>query len=367
MDRIEDAGNPCLEEPSTGLGATAVPHENTAHAISSSCRAQRDDRSSTELRLVRFAEHSSNALWIASVARRTFEYLSPAALRIWGGRRQMESLMDWEAVVHPADRPLAIERRQRVTEGECQSFQYRLVDEQGTTRRQVRETSFPMPAAQGEEACIGGIVEDVSPDIQVYLVRSGGTGSTDLLEMLRPAARRLTCFSTYQALMNVAEVLSPGCVIIDMRDIRASPLFVPTLLEKRPPELQVVLIGPADTSTAQMLDALRAGAVDYLADPVSSGALERAVHLARLALPARQTGLRDGSQELSERLLLLSRREREVLLGLVGGGTNKTIARTLRLSPRTVEVHRAHLMERLNVRTLTDLLHFARDAGVRPG
>lgn len=65
----------------------------------------------------------------------------------------------------------------------------------------------------------------------------------------------------------------------------------------------------------------------------------------------------------SARFRQLSRREREVPEGLVAGGTNKSIARELGISPPTIEVHRAHLMERLNARSLSELLQMVHQAG----
>jgi FixJ family two-component response regulator len=62
----------------------------------------------------------------------------------------------------------------------------------------------------------------------------------------------------------------------------------------------------------------------------------------------------------------LSIREREVLEGLLAGGTNKSIGRALGLSPRTVEIHRAHVMEALGVRTLSEAVLMATRAGVQP-
>ncbi|WP_242098806.1 LuxR C-terminal-related transcriptional regulator, partial [Sphingomonas sp. CROZ-RG-20F-R02-07] len=62
----------------------------------------------------------------------------------------------------------------------------------------------------------------------------------------------------------------------------------------------------------------------------------------------------------------LTPREREVLVGLVEGGTNKSIAQKLGISPRTVELHRAQVMNRLNANTLTELLRIALAAGVGP-
>jgi PAS domain S-box-containing protein len=70
--------------------------------------------------------------------------------------------------------------------------------------------------------------------------------------------------------------------------------------------------------------------------------------------------------EAARRILLLNRRQREVLEGLVAGGTNKTIARALGISPRTVEAHRAGCMERMGVRTLPEAVRLAVLAGVLP-
>ncbi|MCJ2106409.1 LuxR C-terminal-related transcriptional regulator [Methylobacterium sp. E-041] len=62
----------------------------------------------------------------------------------------------------------------------------------------------------------------------------------------------------------------------------------------------------------------------------------------------------------------LTPRERQVLVGLVDGGTNKTIGQHLGISPRTVELHRAQVMNRLNAASLTDLLQTALAAGIVP-
>jgi FixJ family two-component response regulator len=66
------------------------------------------------------------------------------------------------------------------------------------------------------------------------------------------------------------------------------------------------------------------------------------------------------------RVARLTAREREVLVGLIEGGTNKSMAQKLGISPRTVELHRAHVMNRLNANSLTELLQVALAAGIAP-
>jgi PAS domain S-box-containing protein len=317
-----------------------------------------------EIRFRRFAEYSSNAIWIANVETGLIEYFSPAAFKIWAGHDGIEALSDWAETIHPDDRQRAVECRRMVANGDVQRFEYRIVDRDGTITRHVRETSFPIPGVQSEDDCIGGIVEDISPEVQIYLVqRSGGDGS-DLVHELRQSARRIKTFSCQEDLMNVADVLNPGCVVVDMRGADTALHPLPHVLKGRPADLQVIFVGSPETPASQVIDAMRAGAVDYILAPMPKGAIARAVQKACEALPSRLEAVGNDRHELSRRLANLPRREREVLVDLMSGGTNKSIARRLKLSPRTVEVHRAHLMDRLNVRTLTELLQLAHKAGM---
>lgn len=110
---------------------------------------------------------------------------------------------------------------------------------------------------------------------------------------------------------------------------------------------------------------MKAGAVDFLEAPCSPETLLLAVGTALAELHTKADRAR-GDDEARNRIAALSPREREVLEGLLAGGTNKTIARTLGLSPRTVEIHRARVMEALGVQTLPEAVIIATAAGVRP-
>ncbi len=107
---------------------------------------------------------------------------------------------------------------------------------------------------------------------------------------------------------------------------------------------------------------MKAGAVDFLAAPWTADVLLFSVKTALADI--RNAAERTRSLvESRDRIGTLTTRERAVLEGLLAGGTNKTIARTLGLSPRTVEIHRARVMEALGAHTLPEAVLIAAAAG----
>jgi FixJ family two-component response regulator len=107
---------------------------------------------------------------------------------------------------------------------------------------------------------------------------------------------------------------------------------------------------------------MKAGAVDYITvGDDASLRQELGSAMAECHGALRPTTRDDNA---GARVARLTPREREVLVGLVNGGTNKVIAQTLGISPRTVELHRAQVMNRLNASNLTELLQIALAAGV---
>ena len=83
-------------------------------------------------------------------------------------------------------------------------------------------------------------------------------------------------------------------------------------------------------------------------------------------ISARRAERDQATERVKALIAALPPREREVLDGLLAGGTNKTIARDLGLSPRTVEAHRARIMERLGAQSLPELVQIAVAAGLQP-
>jgi two-component system response regulator FixJ len=158
--------------------------------------------------------------------------------------------------------------------------------------------------------------------------------------------------------------LEGGCILLDLRMPGMSGLDVQQALAARGIDMPlIVLSGHADVSAA--VEAMKLGAVDFLEKPYEeqklAAAIARAAELAETS-EARSTR----KQAANAQLQRLSKREFEILQGLLSGMSNKAIARRLDLSPRTVEMHRARLMTKLRMETLTDVIRFAFDAGVEP-
>jgi two-component system response regulator FixJ len=117
----------------------------------------------------------------------------------------------------------------------------------------------------------------------------------------------------------------------------------------------IVITGQGDVQTA--VRAMKAGAVDFIEKPYDDEVLVKAIELA-LSMP-RQSDRDREAIEAVQRVAALSPREREVLDALVAGRPNKVIAYDLHISVRTVEVHRARMMERLGVRQLAEAIRLA--------
>ena len=153
-----------------------------------------------------------------------------------------------------------------------------------------------------------------------------------------------------------------GCVVLDSRALFPDGLTLPEALKEFPDDLPVIVIaGISDVALA--VASLKAGAFDFLEKPFSPTSLLLSVRAA-LSRPERQV-----RQHASPLLARLTVREHEVLERLVQGDSAKAIAKVLAISPRTAEVHRAHIMEKLSARNLADLVRIALGghADVTPG
>lgn len=152
-----------------------------------------------------------------------------------------------------------------------------------------------------------------------------------------------------------------GCVLTDLRMPGMSGLELQKELAAREIALPVVMLtAHGDVSSARQ--ALRERAIDFLQKPFREDELTAAIDAAFRQDLARLKTAAARSTEQS-RLATLTQREREVMALLATGASNIAVARSLSISPRTVEVHKARVMEKLGVRNLVELTRIADRAG----
>jgi two-component system response regulator FixJ len=180
--------------------------------------------------------------------------------------------------------------------------------------------------------------------------------------MLKTSGYHTETWSSGQAFLKEVKQAEHGCVLLDVRMPEIDGLEVQRTLAERGVTMPVVIMtGHGDISIA--IRAMKAGAVDFLEKPFEKAALIAAIEESFQRI-ANATDASARAADAETILGVLTPRERDVLEGLAKGLPNKTIAYDLGISPRTVEVHRANVMTKLDVRSLSDALRIAFAAGL---
>ena len=188
----------------------------------------------------------------------------------------------------------------------------------------------------------------------VHVVDDDEAVRSSLAFLLGAAGLQVAVHATAEAFLCAAEASSVGCVLTDVRMPGLGGLELQARLLARGWQVPVVVItGHGDVPTA--VQALKDGALDFLEKPFDDEQLLDAVQRALAAGRALRTS-QATTEAAARRLATLTPREREVLDGLVAGHASKQIAQDLGASPRTIEVHRLRVMEKLQVRNLPELV-----------
>ena len=191
----------------------------------------------------------------------------------------------------------------------------------------------------------------------VHLVDDDAAIRRSVSFMLKTSGFRVRIYETGVELLKDATKLEEGCILLDIRMPGMDGLEVQQKLQSAGAALPVIIMtGHGDVALA--VKAMKAGAVDFIEKP-----FEKTVLLAALEEGCRRITRKEATDERARdaaiRLQGLTMRERDVLDGLAQGLPNKTIAADLGISPRTVEIHRANLMSKLGVRSLSEALRIA--------
>jgi two-component system, LuxR family, response regulator FixJ len=197
----------------------------------------------------------------------------------------------------------------------------------------------------------------------VYIVDDDEAVRDSLLVLLESKAYAVRSFGSAPEFLAAAPSLPVGCLIADIRMPEMDGLELQQHLIDRSLQFPLIVItGHGDVPLA--VRAMKAGAIDFIEKPFALEAI-----LDSLEVSLRLTTLDEedpAKAAAAAKLALLSPRELQVAEGLLAGLPNKSIAYDLGISPRTVEIHRARVMDKMGARSLSELIRLALAAGVQP-
>jgi two-component system, LuxR family, response regulator FixJ len=197
----------------------------------------------------------------------------------------------------------------------------------------------------------------------VYIVGEDEAARDSLATLLTIAGFRTKSFASGHQFLRAVASLAPGCLVSDVLMPEMDGITLLKQLKILKPDFPVVLVtGHGDIKMA--VHAMRSGALDFVERPYDDETILAAVRRAQLQL-TKDYESDELAKIAAERLSSLSARELEVLERLAGGMPNKTIARDLGISPRTVEFHRSHLMAKMRAGGISQLVRLALLAGVK--
>jgi two-component system response regulator FixJ len=202
----------------------------------------------------------------------------------------------------------------------------------------------------------------VPGSLVVHVIDDDDAARDSLSFLLRTAEIEVCTHETAPAFLAAIKTLSLGCIITDVRMPEMTGIELLRRLRESGNDVPVIVItGHGDIPLA--VEAMKFGAADFFEKPYDGEALVAAVRdaLTRQEGAAQKKGQRS---VLDERLATLSKRERQVLEGLVAGKPNKVIAFDHNISPRTVEIYRANVMTKMQASSLSDLVRMALIAGI---
>lgn len=206
------------------------------------------------------------------------------------------------------------------------------------------------------------IREQMPSAATVFVVDDDEAMRSSMAWLIESEGLRVETFDSAQSFLAACYPGRAGCLLLDVRMPGMSGLELQEHLRHRQMRLPVIIItGHGDVPMA--VRAMKAGAVDFIEKPFDDETLLATIQRA-LELDAYQRSQQAGRAEIAARLAQLTPREHEVMLMVTDGMSNKEIANELGVSAKTVEAHRARVMEKMEARSLAELVRMVLTTGV---
>jgi two-component system response regulator FixJ len=194
-------------------------------------------------------------------------------------------------------------------------------------------------------------------DYVVHIVDDEEPVRKSLAFLLSMAGFAVRMHDSATSFLTSAPGLSKGCLVTDLRMPDMSGVeLLEQLAAAKALMPAIVITGHGDVPMA--VAAMKAGALDFIEKPFEDEVLIEAIRRAAERIPGPDSAS-DNADAIRARIEQLSERERQVLEAVVAGLPNKTIAYDLNISPRTVEVHRANVMAKMQARSLPELVRMS--------
>ena len=199
-------------------------------------------------------------------------------------------------------------------------------------------------------------------DPMVFVVDDYAPGRKSISRLLRAAGFAVAAFASAQEFLAQYDPAAYGCLVLDLAMPDVGGLELQSILADKGSFLPIIfLTAHGDVPTS--VQAMKHGAVDFLTKPVNDEDLLAAV---RVAIEKDRVLRREQTElyEIRERLAALTPREREVLEYVVAGRLNKQIASDLGTVEQTVKIHRAHVMQKMKVHSVAELVRLTQRCGI---
>lgn len=196
---------------------------------------------------------------------------------------------------------------------------------------------------------------DLMADPTVYIIDDDEAVRDSIKELVKSVNLNAEIFASANSFLDIYTADKVGCLVLDIRMARMSGLVLQKRLNEMDATLPIIFItGHGEVDMA--VEAVKSGAVDFIQKPYHEQSLLDSINDA-LELDARNRNKNQQADALEQHRAELTTREREVMDLLLQGQTNKLIAKSLGISPRTVEVHRQHILKKYNVNSVTQLMY----------